>query len=260
VSTKKEKERIDKLLVDLGLVTTRARAQAMIMAGHVLINETPVLKPGEKIEIGANIRLRVPEMKYVSRGALKLIEAIDHFKIPVKERLAIDIGASTGGFTEVLLERGVRSVHAVDVGTNQLAWRLRSDSRVVVHENYNARYFEPRDFPEKFDLLVMDVSFISVRLILPAVIPGLKPGADAVVLYKPQFELGKEWIGEGGIVRDQTRAKEHLQETLKWAGGIGFESMGWTPSPIQGTDGNLEYLFHLRLGVGAAEPKEITGG
>ncbi len=260
MTTKKEKERIDKLLVDLGLVSTRARAQAMIMAGHVLINEIPVVKPGEKVEQGASIRLREPELKYVSRGALKLMEAIDHFKIPVQDRFAIDVGASTGGFTEVLLERGIKAVHAVDVGTNQLAWRIRSSPRVFVHENYNARHFEPRDFPEKFDLLVMDVSFISVRLILPAVISGLKTDADLVILYKPQFELGKEWIGDGGIVRDQSRAQEHLQETLKWAEDKGFKAIGWTTSPIQGADGNIEYFFHLKLGVGAPESQKFSGG
>ncbi len=245
---KKTRERIDKILVDRGLVSTRSRAQAMIMAGHVLVNEVPVVKPGEKVEIESKIRLREPELKYVSRGALKLLGALDSFEIKVDGRVGIDIGASTGGFTEVLLERGAKLIHAVDVGTNQLAWRIRSDSRVVVHENYNARNYKSEDFSQQFDILVMDVSFISIRLILPEVLQGLTRGADLVILYKPQFELGKEWIGEGGIVRDQTRSLEHLQETLKWAESLDLRAQGWIQSPISGTDGNVEYLIHFTRG------------
>ncbi|MBU6152708.1 MAG: TlyA family RNA methyltransferase [Bdellovibrionales bacterium] len=245
MNSKKEKARIDKILVDKGLVSTRARAQAMIMAGHVLVNDVPMVKPGEKVPLDAIVRLREPELKYVSRGALKLVAALDHFEIPVHDRIAIDVGSSTGGFTEVLLERGVRSVHAIDVGTNQLAWKLRSDPRVFSRENYNARYFNPNDFPEKFNLLVMDVSFISLRLILPSIISGLQPSADLILLYKPQFELGREWLTEGGIVRDQERARQHLQETLTWASELGLLTKGWIQSPISGADGNVEYLFHL---------------
>ena len=217
----------------------------MIMAKNVLVCDVPVEKPGEMIPEDAPIRLREPEMRYVSRGALKLIGALDHFQISVRDKIAIDVGASTGGFTEVLLERGASSVHAIDVGTNQLAWRIRSDPRVVSVENYNARNFNPQDFNARFQILVMDVSFISIRLILPALKAGLEPGADAVILFKPQFELGREWITDGGIVKDQDRAKEHLQETLTWAEALGFKSNGWIDSPISGTDGNREYLLHL---------------
>ncbi len=216
----------------------------MVIAGHVLVNEVPVTKSGELISTEDSIRLREPEMKYVSRAALKLKGALDHFKVNPAGKIAIDVGSSTGGFTEVLLERGALQVFAIDVGTNQLAWKLRSDPRVVSRENYNARNFKTQDFPATFDLLVMDVSFISMRLILPAVIQGLNEGADLLVLFKPQFELGRDSIGEGGIVQDQDQARSYLLETLKWAEGHNLKDQGWTPSPVTGTDGNTEYLIH----------------
>ncbi len=241
---KAKKERLDLILVGRGLATTRARAQAMILAGHVLVNDEPGLKPGDRIEPDAPIRLREPELKYVSRGALKLKAALENFGVDPAGKVAFDVGASTGGFTEILLERGASRVIAVDVGTNQLAWKIRSDPRVVVREQYNARHFRREDFSDTAALLVMDVSFISIRLVLPAVVQGLIRGADLVVLYKPQFELGKEWIGAGGIVTDQSTAREHLQQTLIWALGIGLHSRGTMPSPIQGADGNAEYLIH----------------
>jgi len=247
VISKKHKDRIDKILVDRGLISTRARAQAMILAGHVLVNNEPISKPGDRVALDAEIRLREPEMKYVSRGALKLKGALDHFSISVSGKLGVDVGASTGGFTEILLERGAREVYALDVGTNQLAWKLRSDPRVISKENFNARNFLARDFPQKFEILVMDVSFISIRLLLPALVTGLAEGADLIILYKPQFELGRDWIGEGGIVTDQTRAQEHLQETLIWAESLTLQPKGWIPSPIQGTDGNHEYLIHFKF-------------
>jgi 23S rRNA (cytidine1920-2'-O)/16S rRNA (cytidine1409-2'-O)-methyltransferase len=241
---KVKKQRIDKLLVDRGLVSTRARAQAMVIAGHVLVNEIPVTKSGELVSIEDPIRLREPEMKYVSRAAFKLIGALDHFKVDAAGKIAIDVGSSTGGFTEVLLERGALQVYAIDVGTNQLAWKLRSDPRVVSRENYNARNFKTQDFPATFDLLVMDVSFISMRLILPAVIQGLNQGADLLVLFKPQFELGREQIGEGGIVQNQEHAQTYLRDTLAWAESHNLKNQGWTVSPVTGTDGNTEYLIH----------------
>jgi 23S rRNA (cytidine1920-2'-O)/16S rRNA (cytidine1409-2'-O)-methyltransferase len=216
----------------------------MILAGNVLVNEEPIQKAGERVGPDANIRLREPELKYVSRGALKLKAALENFAVDPAGRVALDVGASTGGFTEVLLEKGASRVLTLDVGTNQLAWKIRSDPRVVVREQYNARNFRKEDFNDPATLLVMDVSFISIRLILPAVVQGLLPGSDLVVLYKPQFELGKEWIGAGGIVMDQAVAQEHLRETLNWAIQIGLQPKGTMPSPIQGTDGNAEYLIH----------------
>jgi 23S rRNA (cytidine1920-2'-O)/16S rRNA (cytidine1409-2'-O)-methyltransferase len=243
VNDKPKKERIDKLLVDQGLVSTRARAQSMIIAGHILVNDVPVTKPGEKILVTSSIRLREAELKYVSRGALKLKAAMDAFKLSVDGRVALDIGASTGGFSEILLEYGAQKIFAIDVGTNQLAWKIRNDPRVISRENCNARYLEPKDFDEVPSFFVMDVSFISIRLILPTVRKLLAPQSPCVVLFKPQFELGREWVGEGGIVKDQEQAKRVLQETLEWAKGEGFIDAQLLDSPIQGTDGNHEYLI-----------------
>jgi 23S rRNA (cytidine1920-2'-O)/16S rRNA (cytidine1409-2'-O)-methyltransferase len=244
VSGKPKKERLDKLVVDLGLITTRARAQAMILAGHVLVNETPITKSGEKVSLESVIRLREPELKYVSRGALKLKGAMEHFGLTAKDKVGLDVGSSTGGFSEVLLESGARKIFAIDVGTNQLAWKIRNDPRVISRENCNARYLEPKDFDEVPEIFVMDVSFISIKLILPAVSALLAPGSPCVVLFKPQFELGREWIGEGGIVKDQEHAKQVLQETIEWAKAHHFVDAQVIDSPIQGTDGNHEYLIY----------------
>ncbi len=227
------------------LATTRARAQAMIIAGNVLVNDEPVTKPGTMISAESNLRLREPELKYVSRGALKLKKAIEVFQIPVQGKTALDVGASTGGFTEVLLENGALSVHTIDVGTNQLAWKIRSDPRVVVRENYNARHLEFSDFGTHFDVIVMDVSFISIRLILPSLIKVMKSGTELAVLFKPQFEVGKEHVSDGGIVRDQELAQRFMNETIEWADReLRLTVKGMIPSPIQGTDGNHEYLIH----------------
>ncbi len=241
---KAKKERIDKVLVDRGLVSTRTRAQAMILAGHVLVDDQPVTKSGEMISLESAIRLREPELKYVSRGALKLKAAIENFGISISGKTGLDVGSSTGGFTEVLLEEGAVKVYAIDAGTNQLAWKIRSDPRVVSKENYNARYLKKEDFPEKIEIVVMDVSFISIRLILPALQSLVEPGTDYLVLFKPQFEVGREWIEEGGIVRDQTHVKKVIDETLTWAESIKLQAKGLMDSPIQGTDGNHEYLIH----------------
>lgn len=217
----------------------------MIIAGHVLVNDEPITKPGTPISEDVEIRLREPELKYVSRGALKLKKALEEFKILTQGKVALDVGASTGGFTEVLLENGVTKVHAIDVGTNQLAWKIRSDPRVVVKENYNARHLEFSDFNEHFDLIVMDVSFISIRLILPSLTKVMKPGTELAVLFKPQFEVGREHVADGGIVRDQELAKTIMNETIDWAKNqLGMTVKGMIPSPILGTDGNHEYLIH----------------
>jgi 23S rRNA (cytidine1920-2'-O)/16S rRNA (cytidine1409-2'-O)-methyltransferase len=243
VNSKPKKERLDKILVDKGLVSTRARAQAMILAGHVLVNDTPVTKAGEKVSDDAELRLREPELKYVSRGALKLKAALQAFQFSADAKVAIDVGASTGGFSEVLLEVGARKIYAIDVGTNQLAWKIRNDPRVISRENVNARYIEAKDFDERPEFLVMDVSFISIKLILPTLATLLLPNSPCVVLFKPQFELGREWIGVGGIVKDQDRAKEALQEMIEWAKAYGYTDAKTIDSPITGTDGNHEYLI-----------------
>lgn len=239
-----KKERLDVLLVNRGLATTRTRAAAMILAGNVLVNDVPVTKAGEKVAESAVIRLREPELQYVSRGALKLQAALTEFKINVTGMTAIDVGASTGGFSEVLLGNGVTKVYAVDVGTNQLAWKLRSDPRVVVMEKYNARKLQKADFPDQISVAVMDVSFISVRLIIPSLLDILEPGAIIVILFKPQFEVGPEFVGDGGIVRDQNQAKRVLQELISWTESLGLLHQGVIASPIQGTDGNTEYLSY----------------
>lgn len=244
--TKKKTERLDKLLVDRGLATTRARAQAMILAANILVNDEPVTKAGAAIAVDATLRLKEPELKYVSRGALKLKQAIEKFQISVDGKLAIDVGASTGGFTEVLLESGAKKVYTIDVGTNQLAWKIRSDERVVPRENYNARFLKKEDFNEVFQIVVMDVSFISIRLILPALDVITEPGTDYLILFKPQFEVGREFVGEGGIVRDQELAQKILQETIEWASSINLRCEGTIDSPILGTDGNHEYLIHWK--------------
>ena len=243
---KKKTERLDKILVERGLASTRARAQAMILAVNVLVNDEPVTKAGTMVAEDAVIRLKEPELRYVSRGALKLKGALEHFQVSVDQKLAIDVGASTGGFTEVLLESGARQVYTVDVGTNQLAWKIRSDDRVVSRENYNARTLKKEDFNQIFDIVVMDVSFISIRLILPALADVTRSGSDYLILFKPQFEVGREHIGEGGIVKDQVYAKALMEETIEWAKQIGLQSQGVMDSPIQGTDGNHEYLIYWK--------------
>ena len=242
---KKQLERIDKILVELGIISTQAKAQAMILAGHVLLNDEPILKPGTMVSKEGKFRLREPELKYVSRGALKLKKALEEFKIDVKNKIALDVGASTGGFTEILLDSGITKVFTIDVGTNQLAWKIRSDPRVDSRENYNARYLEFDHFNTYFDIMVMDVSFISIKLILPALQKVMKVGTQLVVLFKPQFEVAKEWVQEGGIVRDQEIAQSVMSEIVAWAEKeINISVKGMIPSPILGTDGNHEYLIH----------------
>ncbi len=231
--------------MELGLISSQARAQAMIIAGHVLMDDVPILKPGTLVPKSAKFRLREAELNYVSRGAHKLKKAIDEFQIEIKNKIALDVGASTGGFTEVLLEYGAQKVHAIDVGTNQLAWKIRSDPRVVWKENYNARYLEQEHFNEFFDVVVMDVSFISIKLMLPAIQKVIKSGAHLVVLFKPQFEVEQKWVEPGGIVRNQEIAQSVMTEIISWAESeFGISVKGMIPSPILGADGNHEYLIH----------------
>ncbi len=242
---KKITERIDKLLVLKEMVSTRARAQSMIIAGHVLVDDQPVLKPGTLVKIESEIRLREPELKYVSRGALKLKKAILEFNINVEGKTALDVGASTGGFTEVLLENKIEKVFTIDVGTNQLAWKIRSNPKVISKENYNARYLKHEDFNTYFDIIVMDVSFISIKLIMPQLIKVSKKGTEFIVLFKPQFEVGKEHVEDGGIVRDQAVARSKMDETVAQLDSeLGLSVKSMIPSPILGTDGNHEYLIH----------------
>ena len=240
----KGKERLDVLLVERGLAETRARARAYIMAGEVSVNGERVDKAGTEVPRDATIDLATP-MPYVSRGGYKLAGALETFGIPVEGRVAADVGACTGGFTDVLLQHGALRVFAIDVGQGQLVWKLRQDERVVVLERTNARYLE--SLAEPIDLVVIDVSFISLKLILPAVKKWLAGDADVVALIKPQFEAGPEFVGKGGIVRDSAVHRAVLRDVLQWAANHEWGVMNLMQSPIHGTDGNIEYLVHLRV-------------
>ena len=239
----KERERLDILLVERGLAETRTRARALIMAGEVRVNGERVDKAGTAVALDAAIEVTAP-MPYVGRGGYKLAGALDAFGVPVAERVCADVGACTGGFTDVLLQGGAARVYAIDVGQGQLDWKLRQDPRVVVMERTNARYVE--SLPEPVNLVVIDVSFISLKLILPAVANWLDDAADVVALIKPQFEAGPESVGKGGIVRDESVRRRVLVEILGWAADNGWSVAGLTPSSIQGADGNVEYLVGLR--------------
>lgn len=239
-----KRERIDKLLLDLGFAESRAKAQAMIMAGSVLVDERRVEKPAEVYPADANIRVKGggPETRFVGRGGLKLEAALRHFDIRPDGYVCIDIGSSTGGFTDCLLQHGAAKVFAVDSGTNQLVWNLRNDPRVVVMENTNARNLAPEEFPAKFDLAVIDVSFISVTKLLPVLLPLLKDDARIVALIKPQFEVGKGEVGKGGIVREAEKHERVVNEINAFAEDIGLRCLGVIDSPILGAAGNKEFL------------------
>lgn len=239
------RERIDKLLVDRGLAATRTKAQALVMAGVVLVDEQLVGKPSEKFSADANIRVKGsgdPASRYVGRGGLKLAAALHAFQIDVAGLVCLDVGASTGGFTDCLLQSGARKVFAIDVGHNQIDWRLRNDERVEVREGVNARYLEGADFDSRFDLVTIDVAFISATKILPAVGPLLVAHGRIIVLIKPQFEVGKDEVGKGGIVKDAARHQRVIGEVNRAAESLGFRVGGVIESPIQGADGNAEFL------------------
>ncbi len=242
------KHRLDQLLVLRGLCESRAKAQARILAGEVLVEDRPVTKAGTAVAEDAAIRLRGQEPPFVSRGGIKLAAALDRFGIDPAGRVCFDAGASTGGFTDCLLQRGAAKVYAVDVGTNQLHWKLRRDPRVVSLEQVNLRTWEPQRIPEACSLLVADLSFISLRLALPPVFASLAMDAEAVVLVKPQFEAGREDVGEGGIVRDPAVHRRVLRELWDFFAATGLRPQAWMESPIRGGEGNLEYLLHLASG------------
>lgn len=239
----KDKERLDILLVERGLVETRARARAHIMAGEVTVNGERVDKAGTPVPRDGQIALAAP-LPYVSRGGYKLAGALDRFAIPVDGLISADVGACTGGFTDVLLQRGAARIYAIDVGQGQLDWKLRQDERVIVLERTNARYLDSVDQP--VDLAVIDVSFISLKLILPSVRKWLTPGGNVVALIKPQFEAGPESVGKGGIVRDPAVHRAVLTDLLSWASKSQWAIKGLMRSTIQGTDGNIEYLVWLQ--------------
>jgi 23S rRNA (cytidine1920-2'-O)/16S rRNA (cytidine1409-2'-O)-methyltransferase len=242
------KTRLDQLLVDRGLAPSRERARALILAGDVSVDGRPATKAGVSIAPDAEVVLRAPDHPYVSRGGLKLVHALDTFHIDPAGMTALDIGASTGGFTDVLLQRGAMRVVALDVGHNQIDWKIRSDARVVVLEGVNARYLTPDQLPadaRTFGLVTIDVSFISLRHILPVVPPLLAAGAHVIALVKPQFEAGRDDVGKGGIVRDERIHARVIDEVIEAARQAGFTKRGLEPSPITGTEGNREFLLHL---------------
>lgn len=244
------RERIDKLLVERGLADSRTKAQAMVMAGVVLVDEQRVEKPSHQFDINSSIRIKGgddPTARYVGRGGLKLETALREFQIDVSGLTCLDVGASTGGFTDCLVQNGAKRVFAVDVGHNQIDWRLRNDPRVEVREGVNARYLAPEDFPQKFDLVVIDVSFISVTKVLPAIVPLAAPGVSIITLIKPQFEVGRGEVGGGGIVRDEVKRLRAVEEVNNAARALGLEVVNVIESPITGAEGNVEYLAQYRL-------------
>jgi len=240
-----KRERIDKLLVERGLAQSRTKAQALVMAGVVLVDQQLVRKPSESFPLEANIRIKDandPASRYVGRGGLKLEGALHEFHIDVTGLTCLDVGASTGGFADCLLQHGASKVVAVDVGHNQLVWKLRSDSRVELREGTNARYLKPADFDQKFDLATIDVAFISATMILPAVVPLLTTQGRIITLIKPQFEVGKGEVGKGGIVTDPSKHRRVVDEVNRAAQSLGLRIVGVIESPIRGGDGNVEFL------------------
>lgn len=248
------RERLDKLVLDRGLAASRERARALIMTGDVLVAGRPETKPGTLVDPAAEIALRAADHPYVSRGALKLVEGLDHFAIDPRGAIALDIGASTGGFSDVLLRRGAARVYAIDVGYGQLAWSIRQDPRVVVLERENARTIDPARVPEPCDLAVIDVSFISLTLVLPRVRELLRPpaGKPIIALVKPQFEVGRALVGKGGVVRDPAARRGAVDKVRGWAAAHGFVAGDDVESPITGPAGNVEYLLLLRTAPDAA--------
>jgi 23S rRNA (cytidine1920-2'-O)/16S rRNA (cytidine1409-2'-O)-methyltransferase len=240
-----KKLRIDNLLVERGLFESRARAQRSIMAGEVRIGEEVAAKPSQLVDLDAAVTVARPQ-RYVGRGGQKLEGALDHFRVDVADKVALDIGASTGGFTDCLLQRGAKKVYAVDVGHGQLAWRIRNDSRVVVLEKVNARTLSQEQIPGHIDLVVIDVSFISLTLILPSAFDLLAPNGVIVALIKPQFELERQDVSRGGIVRDAALHEKAQQKITRFAEAAGHRVLGLVPSTITGADGNQEFFICLR--------------
>jgi 23S rRNA (cytidine1920-2'-O)/16S rRNA (cytidine1409-2'-O)-methyltransferase len=251
------KTRLDALLVARGLAQSRERARALVLAGEVEVNGRPATKSGVSVDESASVTLRAPDHPWVGRGGLKLAHALEAFTLNVAGRHALDIGASTGGFTHVLLERGAARVVAVDVGHGQLDWKLRQDPRVVVLEGVNARYLDPDQLPadlRRFDVVTIDVSFISLRLILPAVVPLVSDEGRVVALVKPQFEAGRDEVGKGGIVRDPQVHERVINEVADSAHQVGLDRVAIEPSPVTGAEGNREFFLLLAPAAGRRQP------
>lgn len=237
------KKRLDMVLVERGLAETRTKARALIMAGGVYVDGVKTDKAGALVKEGSGVAVRDTSLKYVSRGGLKLEAALKEFGIDPTGETAVDIGASTGGFTDCLLRSGAAKVYAIDVGYGQLDWKLRQDPRVVVREKLNARYIKPEDTGEPADIVVIDVSFISLTMIIPPALALLRPGGVLLALIKPQFEVGKGEVGKGGIVRDEAKHREVVDKITEFVKSLGIGVLGVIPSPIEGAEGNKEFLL-----------------
>ena len=237
------KVRADQLLVAQGLAESRTRAQALILAGNVFVGDRRVAKAGDMLAGDAVLTVKGRDHPWVSRGGIKLEHGLTHFGFGVNKAVALDVGSSTGGFTDVLLSRGAKRVYAVDVGTNQLAWKLRSDERVIVHEQTNARDLNTGIIPERIDIVVCDASFIALHKVLDAALDLARPGASLVALVKPQFEAGREEVGKGGVVRDPAVHQRVCDAAVTWVQSKGWRVCGVEPSPITGPEGNVEFLL-----------------
>ena len=253
-----KKIRLDQLVFDLGLAESRERAKTTVMSGLVFVNGQRADKPGMQVSPDIKVEIKGTALPYVSRGGLKLEKALKVFPIDVKDKVCIDCGASTGGFTDVLLKNGAAKVYSVDVGYGQLAWSLRNDERVVNMERTNIRYISSELIPEPLDICVMDLSFISVKLVLPAVCALLKDNAQLVCLIKPQFEAGREEVGKKGVVRDKAVHLSVIESVLSFAPTVGMTVMGLDFSPIKGPEGNREYLCYMKKGVQEAGPIDVA--
>ena len=254
-----ERQRLDTLVWQRGLAPSRAQARAMVLAGAIAVDGQRETRAGTPVPVHAALTLLKVPSRFVSRGGDKLAAALTAFAIDVHQRRALDIGASTGGFTDCLLQAGAQRVYAVDVGYGQLHWRLRTDPRVVVYERTNARHLQPDDLPEQSDLLTIDVSFISLRLVLPGLLGLLTPEADVVMLIKPQFEVGKGHVGKGGIVRDATQHYQVLLEVMHAAQACGLGVCNGIVSPLLGPKGNREFFVHCRVGTAPSSPSQLEG-
>ncbi len=254
-----KKTRLDQLVFERGLTESRERAKTTIMSGLVFVNGQRMDKPGTAVDPEAKIELHGEALPFVSRGGFKLDKALKVFPVDPAGKICLDCGASTGGFTDVLLQHEAKKVYAVDVGYGQLAWKLRTDERVVNLERTNLRYVTSEQIPEPVDLAVMDVSFISIRLVIPAVKALLKPDADFICLIKPQFEAGREEVGKKGVVRDRAVHERVIRDILDFVPGVGLCAEGLDYSPIKGPEGNIEYLCHLKNHGGERREFDVAG-
>ena len=252
------KQRLDIFLTEKNFFDSRTRAQAMIMAGKILVNGQKIDKAGTLIPPDAQIKILGEEMPFVSRGGLKLQKALDVFKIILSGKIAVDVGASTGGFTDCMLQHGAKKVYAIDVGYGQLAWKLRSDVRVVNMERTNIRNVTRKNFLDEIDFASIDVAFISLEKVLPIVFDVLKDSGEVVALIKPQFEAGREHVGKKGVVRDKKIHAAVLEKILNFAAGVGFAVRGLDFSPVKGPEGNIEYLAHLAKNSSAADVEILS--